>query len=50
MRLDAAALKSLLIFQKSNNDLSLYKMLNHCKTAIGARLLKRYLLQPLQNE
>jgi DNA mismatch repair protein MutS len=32
-----------------NNDTSLYKLLNRCKTAMGSRELKKWILYPLRN-
>ncbi|KAK4765995.1 hypothetical protein SAY87_007637 [Trapa incisa] len=50
--LDAAALENLEIFENSKNGGSsgtLYAQLNHCVTACGKRLLKKWLARPLYN-
>lgn len=58
LRLDVAALKALNVFPGSSTaDVasasgsagSLYGLLNQCKTQIGARLLKKWLKQPVSN-
>lgn len=58
LRLDVAALKALNVFPSSQaGDIgsvsgqagSLYGLLNQCKTQIGARLLKKWLKQPVSN-
>ncbi|XP_027099310.1 DNA mismatch repair protein MSH6-like isoform X1 [Coffea arabica] len=50
MVLDAAALENLEIFENSRNGDSfgtLYAQMNHCVTAFGKRLLKKWLARPL---
>lgn len=50
MVLDAAAFENLEIFENSRNGDSsgtLYAQLNHCVTAFGKRLLKKWLARPL---
>ncbi|KAI9307805.1 putative DNA mismatch repair protein MSH2 [Cunninghamella echinulata] len=51
MRLDASALSALNLMPNqqlgSNKTMSLYGLLNHCKTAQGGRLLAQWLKQPL---
>lgn len=51
MRLDAAALEALNLMPSpqdgSNKTMSLYGLLNGCKTAQGSRLLAQWLKQPL---
>ncbi|KAI8619884.1 muts domain V-domain-containing protein [Chytriomyces sp. MP71] len=53
MRLDAAAIKALNLMptgtEGSNKTMSLFGLLNHTKTAQGARLLAQWLKQPLMN-
>lgn len=56
MKLDQAAILGLQIFPKnqqkrviSSND-TLFEVLCKCKTTIGARTLKRWMKQPLQDE
>ncbi|KAI8143014.1 DNA mismatch repair protein-like protein msh-2 [Fennellomyces sp. T-0311] len=53
MRLDAAALSALNLMPNpqdgSNKTMNLYGLLNHCRTAQGARLLMQWLKQPLLN-
>lgn len=51
MRLDASALTALNLMpsprEGSNKSMSLYGLLNKCKTAQGSRLLMQWLKQPL---
>lgn len=49
MRLDAAAVRALNIMPgpTDNRTMSLYGVLNHTKTAVGARMLSQWLKQPL---
>lgn len=52
MKLDASALKALNLMpgpRDGAKNMSLYGLLNHCKTAIGSRLLAQWLKQPLMN-
>ncbi|PSN64528.1 DNA mismatch repair protein-like protein msh-2 [Corynespora cassiicola Philippines] len=52
MKLDAAALKALNLMpgpRDGSKTMSLYGLLNHCKTATGSRLLAQWLKQPLMN-
>ncbi|OCF39837.1 DNA mismatch repair protein MSH2 [Kwoniella heveanensis CBS 569] len=54
MKLDASALKALNLMPNpnelgGNQNMSLYGLLNKCKTAQGKRLLGRWLKQPLVN-
>lgn len=54
LRLDASALRALSIFPEpgamgGNKSMSLYGLLNHCKTAQGQRMLAQWLKQPLVN-
>ncbi|KAI8089690.1 muts domain V-domain-containing protein [Halteromyces radiatus] len=53
MRLDASALSALNLMPNpqdgSNKNMSLYGLLNNCKTAQGGRLLAQWLKQPLLN-
>lgn len=53
MKLDAAALKALNLMpgpRDGSKTMSLYGLLNHCKTPIGSRLLSQWLKQPLMNK
>ena len=53
MKLDAAALKALNLMpgpRDGAKTMSLYGLLNHCKTPIGSRLLAQWLKQPLMNK
>ncbi|ROT35747.1 DNA mismatch repair protein msh-2 [Sodiomyces alkalinus F11] len=50
MKLDAAALKALNLMpgpRDGSKTMSLYGLLNHCKTPLGSRLLSQWLKQPL---
>lgn len=50
MKLDASALKALNLMpgpRDGSKNMSLYGLLNHCKTAVGSRLLAQWLKQPL---
>ncbi|OCK83762.1 DNA mismatch repair protein [Lepidopterella palustris CBS 459.81] len=52
MKLDAAALKALNLMpgpRDGSKTMSLYGLLNHCKTPVGSRLLAQWLKQPLMN-
>ena len=52
MKLDASALKALNLMpdaRTSQKSMSMYGLLNHCKTPIGSRLLAQWLKQPLMN-
>lgn len=54
MKLDASALKALNLMPAPNEmggsqSMSLYGLLNRCKTSQGKRLLQRWLKQPLVN-
>lgn len=54
MKLDASALKALNLMPSptelgGNKNMSLYGLLNKCKTSQGQRLLARWLKQPLVN-
>ncbi|KAK3486672.1 DNA mismatch repair protein msh-2 [Neurospora hispaniola] len=52
MKLDAAALKALNLMPGARDgakNMSLYGLLNHCKTPVGSRLLSQWLKQPLMN-
>lgn len=54
MKLDASALKALNLMPNplelgGNKSMSLYGLLNHCKTAQGQRMLAMWLKQPLVN-
>ncbi|PKS13001.1 hypothetical protein jhhlp_000342 [Lomentospora prolificans] len=53
MKLDAAALKALNLIpgpRDGAKTMSLYGLLNHCKTASGSRLLSQWLKQPLMSK
>ena len=52
MKLDAAALKALNLMpgpRDGSKTMSLYGLLNHCKTPVGSRLLAQWLKQPLMS-
>ena len=52
MKLDAAALKALNLMpgpRDGSKTMSLFGLLNHCKTPVGSRLLAQWLKQPLMN-
>ena len=52
MKLDASALKALNLMpgpRDGSKNMSLYGLLNHCKTPVGSRLLAQWLKQPLMN-
>lgn len=53
MKLDAAALKALNLMpgpRDGSKTMSIYGVLNHCKTPVGSRLLAQWLKQPLMNK
>ncbi|KAJ2901814.1 uncharacterized protein MKZ38_001352 [Zalerion maritima] len=53
MKLDAAALKALNLMpgpRDGAKTMSVYGLLNHCKTPIGSRLLSQWLKQPLMSK
>jgi DNA mismatch repair protein MSH2 len=53
MKLDASALKALNLMpgpRDGSKTMSLYGLLNHCKTPVGSRLLAQWLKQPLMSE
>ncbi|KAL7619588.1 MSH2 protein [Parahypoxylon ruwenzoriense] len=53
MKLDAAALKALNLMpgvKDGSKTMSLFGLLNHCRTAAGSRLLSQWLKQPLMNK
>ncbi|KAK4982826.1 MSH2 protein [Elasticomyces elasticus] len=52
MKLDASALKALNLMpgpKDGSKTMSLYGLLNHCKTPVGSRLLAQWLKQPLMS-
>jgi DNA mismatch repair protein MSH2 len=52
MKLDSSALKALNLMpgpRDGSKTMSLYGLLNHCKTPVGSRLLAQWLKQPLMN-
>lgn len=54
LRLDASALRALSVFPEpgatgGNKSMSVYGLLNRCKTAQGQRMLAQWLKQPLVN-
>ena len=52
MKLDAPALKALNLMpgpRDGSKNMSLYGLLNHCKTPVGSRLLAQWLKQPLMS-
>lgn len=53
MKLDAAALKAINLMpgpRDGSKTMSVYGVLNHCKTPTGSRLLAQWLKQPLMNK
>lgn len=52
MKLDASALKALNLMpgpRDGSKNMSLFGLLNHCKTPVGSRLLSQWLKQPLMS-
>lgn len=52
MKLDAPALKALNLMpgpRDGSKNMSIYGLLNHCKTPVGSRLLAQWLKQPLMS-
>ena len=52
MKLDASALKAINLMpgpRDGSKNMSLYGLLNHCKTPVGSRLLAQWLKQPLMS-
>ena len=52
MKLDASALKALNLMpgpRDGSRNMSLFGLLNHCKTPVGSRLLSQWLKQPLMS-
>ncbi|KAK4574237.1 MSH2 protein [Recurvomyces mirabilis] len=52
MKLDSSALKALNLMpgpKDGSKTMSLFGLLNHCKTPVGSRLLAQWLKQPLMN-
>ncbi len=52
MKLDASALKALNLLpgpRDGSKNMSVYGLLNHCKTPVGSRLLAQWLKQPLMS-
>ena len=52
MKLDASALKALNLMpgpRDGSKTMSLYGLINHCKTPVGSRLLAQWLKQPLMS-
>ncbi|KAI1377863.1 DNA mismatch repair protein msh-2 [Hypoxylon crocopeplum] len=53
MKLDAAALKALNLMpgaRDGSKTMSLFGLLNHCRTPVGSRLLSQWLKQPLMSK
>src|SRR3954452_20418767 len=53
MNLDSSSLKALNLMpgaRDGSKTMSLYGLLNHCKTPVGSRLLSQWLKQPLMNK
>ena len=53
MKLDAAALKALNLMpgpRDGSKTMSVYGLLNHCRTPVGSRLLSQWLKQPLMSK
>lgn len=52
VKLDASTIKALNLFPTGSSkydksNLSIYQLLNHCRTQVGQRLLEQWIRQPL---